>query len=151
MAAIYKIWKKGYLLHADRKAVSGFKLAWDPFIYISEGDYNANVMVNAIKEVIKQSENEERVPNPKNWAENSKQFLKKTGLKTMKELDADSTKYCGIDGSNDSIIFTPTKHAELPDRGFVNKFKTETNIIDSSSASDYEIFEAFEFALIKSE
>lgn len=151
MAAIYKINKKGYLLHADRKAVSGFRLAWEPFIRIPESDFTANTMAYAIKEVIKASENEERVPNPKNWLENGKQFLKNTGLKSLKELDATSTKYCGIGKGHNNIVFTPTKHAEAPDKGFVNKSKNEPNITVPFSASDEEIVQALELALSKCE
>lgn len=151
MGAIYKINKRGYLLHADRKAVSGFRLAWEPFIRISESDFTANAMANAIKKVIITSENEERVPDPKNWSENSKQFFKSTGLKSLKELNAVTTKYCGIGKENDNIVFTPTKHAEPPDKGFVNKSKNETNIIVPFAASDEEITESLELALSKCE
>lgn len=151
MAAIYKISKKGYLLHADRKAVSGFSLAWKPFIRMSENDFTPDLIANAIKEVIKESEYEERVPDPKSWSENSKQFLKDTGLKSLKELDSASTKYCGIDKNNNNIIFTPTKHAELPDKGFINKSKDEPNIVVSYSASNQEIAAALELAFSKCE
>jgi hypothetical protein len=151
MAAIYKISKKGYLLHAERKAVSGFGLAWKPFIRISEIDYTPDIMANAIKEVIIESENEERVPDPKNWSENSKQFLKNTGLKSLNELHVVTTKYCGIDKDKNNIVFTPTKHADPPDQGFVNKSKDEPNIIVSYTASNEEIAKAVEFALSKCE
>ena len=80
MAAIYKIGKKGYLLHADRKTTTGLRLAWKPFIQISESDFAVDTIANAIKEVIKESENEERVANPKNWSENSKEFFKNMGF-----------------------------------------------------------------------
>ena len=150
MAAIYKISKKGYLLHADRKAVSGFRLAWEPFIRISENDFTAYVMANAIKEVIKASENGERVPDPKNWSENSKQFLKNMGLKSSKELYAITTKHCGIDKENDNILFTPSKPAEKPDEGFLYKKKDEA-IRVPDIASDEEIVSALELALSRCE
>ena len=151
MAAIYKIKKKGYLLHADRKTITGLRLAWQPFIQISESDFAVDIIVNAIKEVIKGSENEERVANPKNWSENSKEFFKNMGLKSPKELYAATTKHCGIGKENGNIIFTPTKHAEPPDQGFVNKSKNEPNIIVPYTSSDEEIFQAFELALSKCE
>lgn len=151
MASIYKISKKGYLLHADRKAVSGFRLAWKPFIRISEKDFTDDVVVNAIKEVLKESSNEERVPDPKNWSENSKQFLKDIGLKSLKELEAFTTKYCSIGKDNDKIVFIPTKHAEMPDKGFVNKSKGEHNVIISIDASNEEIAQALEVALNRCE
>jgi CDI immunity protein len=151
VAAIYKVKKKGYLLHADRKTTTGLRLAWQPFIQIHESDFAVDTIANAIKEVIKESENEERVANPKNWSENSKQFFKNMGLKSPKELYAATTKHCGIGKENGNIIFTPTKHAELPDQGFVNKSKDEPNIIVSLTASNQEITEALELAFSKCE
>lgn len=151
MATIYKIEKKGYILHADRKAVSGFRLAWEPFIRISDNDFSPDIVTNSIKEVIIASEKEERVANPKNWSENSKQFLKNTGIKSLKELYAITTKHCGIDKKDDNIIFISTKHAEPPDQGFVNKSKDEPNIIVPYTASNEEIFQALVLALSKCE
>jgi hypothetical protein len=151
MAAVYKINKKGYLLHADRKTTTGLRLAWQPFIEIQENEFAVGTIANAIKEVIKESEYEERVANPKNWSENSKQFFKKIGVKSSKELYAATTKHCGISKESSNLIFTPTKHAEPPDQGFVNKSKGEPNIIVPYTASDEEIFRAFELALSKCE
>lgn len=148
MPAIYKIKKKGYLLHADRKSTTGLSLAWQPFIQISESDFAVDTIANAIKEVIKESEHEERVANPKNWSENSKQFFKNMGLKSPKELYAATTKHCGIRTENGDIIFTPTKR---DGQGFINKSKEEPNIIIPYKSSDEEIFQAFEFALSKCE
>lgn len=148
MAAIYKIKKKGYLLHADRKTTTGLRLAWQPFIQISESDFAVDTVADAIKEVIKESESEERVANPKNWTENSKQFFKNMGLKSSKELYAATTKYCYIGTENGDIIFTPTKR---DGQGFVNKSKNESNIIVPYTASNEEIFQAFELALSKCE
>jgi hypothetical protein len=150
MGAIYKISKKGYLLHADRKAISGFGLAWKPFIRISENDYTTDIMANAIKEVIKESETAERVPDPKNWTEDSKQFLKDAGLKSLKELNALTTRHCNIYKQNNSIILTPTKHAEPPDEGFLHKSKDDA-ITVPFTASNEEITKAVEFALSKCE
>lgn len=151
MAAIYKIEKRGYVLHADKKTTTGLRLAWEPFIRIPESNFAFDKIADAIKEVIKESENEERVATPKNWSENSKQFFKNMGLKSPKELYAATTRHCGIREEDNTIIFTPTKHAEPPDRGFVNKSKSEPNIIVPYASSDAEIVQALELALSKCE
>jgi hypothetical protein len=150
MPAIYRIGQKGYLLHAERKSISGFRLAWKPFISISEKDFNANVIANAIKEVLIESQNTKRVADPKNWLENDKQFLIESGLKTLKELNSIATKHCGIDKENSNIIFTPTKQAEKPDEGFLHKGKEDAVSI-SETASNDEIIEALNLAFSKCE
>lgn len=151
MAAIYKIEKKGYLLHADRKTTTGVRLAWQPFIQISESDFAVDVIANAIKDVVNESENEERVANPKNWSENSKQFFKNMGLKSPKELYAATTRHCGIRKDNGNIVFTPTKHSERPAQGFENISKDEPDISIPYTAPDEEVTQAFELALSRCE
>ncbi len=149
-AAIYKINKKGYLLHANRKAVSGFSVASEPFIQIAESDADANIITDAIKAVLN-NDDSKRVPDPKNWAEHSKEFLKKAGLKSSKELNNLTTIYCGIEKKDGNIIFTPTRHAEKPDEGFVNKSKDEPDIVTPLVASNQEIMEALKLAFSKCE
>jgi hypothetical protein len=149
-AAIYKIDNKKYLLHSNRKAVSGFSLASEPFIQVATNNADANTIADAIKAVLNNDDNK-RIPDPKNWGEFNKNFLQKAGVKSTKELNKSATIYCGIRKENDSIIFTPTKHAEKPDEGFVNKNKNEPDIIVSYSASNQEILLALELALSKCE
>jgi hypothetical protein len=148
--AIYKINKKGYLLYANRIAISGFSLASEPFIQIAENNANANKIADAIKAVLN-NDDSKRIADPKNWGEHSKEFLRKTGLKALRELNASTTMYCGIVKENGSIIFTPTKHAEKPNEGFVNKSKDEPNIVTSVTASDQNITDALELAFSKCE
>ncbi len=149
-AAIYKINKKGYLLHSDVKAISGFRVASDPFIRIRESDADINTIVDAIKGVL-ETDDATRVADPKDWNEHSKDFLRKTGLKSLKELNKPSTMYCGIEKRDGDIIFTPTKHAEKPDEGFVNKSKDEPNVVIPYDSSNEDIYQAFELALSRCE
>lgn len=53
-----------------------------------------------------------------------------------------------IDKNQNNIVFTPTKHAEKPDKGFVNKSKNEPNVIVPYAASNEEIFQSFELAFL---
>ncbi len=146
-AIIYKINKKGYLLHADRKTISGFYIASNPFIQITE--ITTNAIASAVKKVLS-ADDDTRVADPKNWSEFNKDFLKKTGLKSSKELHKETTFCCVIRKENESIIFTPTKHEKKPEEGFSHKSKKEENAVPYT-ASDEEIFQAFELALSKCE
>lgn len=148
-AVIYRINKKGYLLHANKKAVSGFSLASDPFIRISETEASLNIIGHAIKKVLS-VDDATRVPNPKNWSEFSKEFLKKAALKSSKELNKETTFCCVIRKENESIIFTPTEHEKIPGEGFSHKRKEDT-IIVSYTAPPEEIAQALELALSKCE
>lgn len=144
-ASIYKINKKGYLIFGSVKTVSGFSIATDPYIQIAEKDENDNNIANAIKSALN-TDDIKRVVDPKNWKEFSKEFLKKAGVKSSKELNKATTIYCGIKKENGNIIFTPTKHAEKPDEGFINKSKDEPDIVVPATASNQDIAEALKLA-----
>lgn len=147
-AIIYKINKKGYLLHSNKKTVSGFSLASEPFIQISEAEANIDTITIAIKKVLT-VDSEERVPDPKNWSDFSKEFLKKSRLRSSKELYKKSNFCCLIRRENENIIFTPTQHEKKIEGGFSHKNKEEITV--SYTASDAEIFLMFGLALSKCE
>jgi hypothetical protein len=149
-ATVYKIHKKGLLLFGSVKTVSGFGISTEPYIQIAEDNTSDKAIADAIKAVIS-NDDSKRVVDPKNWAEYSKEFLKKTGLKSSKELNQSTTLCCMLRQENNNIVFIPTKHAEKPDEGFVNKSKDEPNIFVSVRASSEEIAEAFKLALSKCE
>lgn len=148
-ATIYKINKKGYLVHADRKAVSGFRIASEPFIQLSEDDADVNAITDAIQASLN-NDDAKRVPDPKNWGEFNKEYLRKTGLKSLKELHKPTTKSISISKEEDKIIFTPTQPAEKPDEGFLHKGKDEAVIVPVT-ASNQDIIEALELAFSKCE
>lgn len=145
-ATLYKIHKKGYLLFASVKTTSGFRIGVEPYIRIQE-EAGANAIGNAIKAVLSFDDNK-RVPDPKNWSEFDKLFLQKTGLKSMKELNQSTTKNINVRRDSNTIVFTPSKHAEKPDEGFLYGSR-DTVITISFTASDEEIVEAIELALNK--
>ena len=91
-----------------------------------------------------------RVPDPKNWSEFSKEFLKKTALKSSKELNKETTFCCVIRKENESIIFTPTEKGKKTGEGFSHKRKEDT-ITVSYKAPAEEIAQALEIALSKCE
>lgn len=148
-AVIYKINKKGVLIHANTKVVSGFSVASEPFIQIAENNINKNIIADTVKSILK-NDDSVRAPDPKNWNEFNKNFLKRTGLKSLKELDKVTTLCCIITNGNNNIIFTPTKHAEPPDKGFSHMGKKDEVVI-SYTSSDEEIFQALELAFSKCE
>lgn len=150
IATVYKIKKMGYLVFGLVKTVSGFSVGIDPYIRISENNTDDNIIADAIKAAMNTDDNR-RISDPKNWSELNKVFLEKTGLKSSKELSRSTTTCCNLRRENSTIIFTPTKHAEKPDEGFVNKSKGEPKIIVPLTASSREIVDALGLAFSRCE
>ncbi len=146
-ASIYKRQSKGYILFGFGKTVSGFTIATEPFINISEVEANPNAIVNAIKKSLV-NDNTQRLPNPKNWSEFNKSFLKRIGLKSLKELDNRETKLVAISEDGNNIIFEPMRFQDRPGKGYVNLDEDEIIKI-GNSAADADIFKAYESALSK--
>lgn len=149
VGTIYKLKNKGYLIFGTARTVSGFRVGQEPFIRIREDHTGINVITNAIKEVLS-ADDSRRVPDPKNWNEFDNIFLQQAGLKSLKELHKSTTTNIGIALTGDNIIFTPTRHAEKPDEGFLHKSKEEAVTI-SYSATAEEIMSALELAFNRCE
>jgi hypothetical protein len=148
-ATIYLIKSKVYLLFPTVKTVSGFRVGVDPYLLIAETASSSD-LTKAIKTVLNTDESQ-RVPDPKNWTEFDKIFLQKTGLKSLKELHKPTTKNLMVSKAENFISFSPTKAAEKPDEGFVNKSKDEPDVVVSYTASDEEIRNALELAIRRCE
>lgn len=146
-ATIYRI-AGGYLLYAESKTISGFYIASEPFIRIHKNEVKYKI-IEGIKNVLNHVQ-PERVPDPNDWKKYNKDFLQRTGLKSLKQLNKSGVKNLSIVREEDQIIFTPTKHLEKPDEGFSHKGKEEAVIV-SFSASDQDIVEALELAFSKCE
>ncbi len=144
-ASIYKRLKKGYIVFGSSKTISGFRIASEPFITISETEANADTITNAIKASLC-NDDTKRVPDPKNWSESNKNFLQKVGLKSLKELDNSETKLVLLSEDGDSIVFEPMQFQDKPGRGFVNTSKNEAFKV-LNTASNQDIMTAYEFAL----
>ncbi|WP_147314050.1 hypothetical protein [Deminuibacter soli] len=56
---------------------------------------NIDASIGAAIKKILETDDAKRVPDPKNWSEHSKEFLRKTGLKSSKELNKTTTLCCG--------------------------------------------------------
>jgi hypothetical protein len=146
-ASIFKRPEKGYIIFGSSRTVSGFSIASEPFISIQENEANADIIVNAIKASLC-NDDTKRVPDPKNWSESNKDFLQKIGLKSSKELDNPTTKYVSIRQNEGNIIFTPTRPAQKPDKGFLHKSESEAVAVPIT-ASNQDIARAYELALSK--
>ena len=148
-AAIYKRYNKGYLIYSWVKAVSGLHIAAEPYIIIHEGGAYEDKIAGAIKAALcLDMGTEKRTPDPKDWKEFNKDFFRKAGLKTMKELNQLTNKYVSVDENDSELIFKPSKHAEKLSHGYLPKDKTETVTIPNN-ASNYDIVMALELALSK--
>jgi hypothetical protein len=103
-ASIYKITKKGYLLYALSKTISGFYIATEPFRRIGEDEANVDTICDAVRASLSSSDGMRR-PDSQNWTEFDKIFLQKAGLKSLAELHRLSTKLIEVTSDNNSIIF----------------------------------------------
>jgi hypothetical protein len=146
-ASIYMRPEEGYIIFGSSKTVSGFRISSEPFIKIQEDEANTDAVVNAIKASLN-TDDTKRVPDPKNWSEHNKNFLKKIGLKSLKELDNPTTKCVSIGEDESKIIFTPTRSAKKPDKGFLHKSPNEAVTV-LATASNQDIFASYELALSK--
>jgi hypothetical protein len=146
-ASIYKRSNKGYILFGLSKTVSGFRIASEPFFNISEKEASPMVIANAIKKSLV-NDDTQRVANPKNWSEFNKTFLKKIGLKSLKELDNQETKLVTIKEDGNNIIFEPNRFHDKPSTGFISLDKDDSIKI-SNETTDDEIIKAYEFVLTK--
>ncbi len=146
-ASIYKIPNRGYIVFGKSKPVSGFRVASEPYFNISETEANADLIGNAIKASLCNDDNK-RIPDPKDWKQSGKDFLKQIGLKTMKELDNHLNKYVTIAEDGLQITFTPSRPAEKPHKGFLHKDESESVSIKYRAANQ-EIIVALELAFSK--
>jgi hypothetical protein len=146
-ASIYKRPNKGYLVFGQSKTVSGIRIASEPFIKIAENEGDVNAIASAIKASLS-NDDSQRVANPQNWNEFNKDFLKKIGLKSPKELDNPDTKLVAISDDGNYITFKPMRFQVKPDRGYLNLNEDETvNIVNTASNDD--IVTAYKLALSK--
>ena len=146
LALIYRIKNKGYLIFGSVKTETGISVGTDPYIRIAETEINANTIASAIKIALDQDE-AKRVPHPTDWNKDDKEFLRKSGLKSLKELHKESSMLCNVKKENSSLVFIPLIHAENLNQGYVNVSKDrDVNVIIPHSASDLEIFNALELA-----
>ena len=146
-ASIYKLPNKGYIVYGESKTVSGLRVASEPYFNISETEANADLIGHAIKASLCNDDNK-RIPDPKDWKQSGKDFLKKIGLKTMKELDNHLNKNMSIKEDGVQMTFTPSRPAKKPDKGFLYKNKSESVSINYR-ATNQEIIEALELAFSK--
>ena len=141
------MYDRGYIVFGEAKTISGFRIASAPYFNISKVDANPDVIVDAIKGSLC-NDDDTIVPNPTDFKQSGKDFLKNIGLKSMRELDDRSNKYVSIKDDGIQITFTPLRPADKPDKGFVN-FKNSESFAVSLTASNQEIMEAYESALSK--
>lgn len=145
-ATIYKL-KNQYLVHADRKTKSGFSIASEPYFLIPAGSEKPKVLYDAIMSALAVDESE-RLPDPQNWSEFKKEYLSKTKLKSLKELEKSFVKCLGISSKDGNIVITPSKRAESPDRGFL--FSPDRSLMISNSVPYLEVLNTLDQAFARS-
>ena len=122
-ASIFKFTKKNkFLIHSLSKIEMGGSIASAPFIWIV-GDDSLNKVAEQLKYVLSKSET--GLPNPLNWGESAKNFLKNIGLKKHSDLYK-NTLHVGVLKKGNIIYFTPMKN--LGSEGFINVTAPEITI-----------------------
>jgi hypothetical protein len=121
-ALIYKT-SKGYFIHSSSETDIGIGIATAPFFKL-DNDITIKNLVDHIFLALESSK--QNVTMPKNFPEFNRQFLNSLGLKSNSELERKNVKHCSIDSDDINIVFTPSKHAEAPDRGHLYKSKEES-------------------------
>ena len=94
------------VLHAHWRARAGFCMASPPVIRIS-GTSTTEELGAGVRRVLDAYLAD--LPDPANWKEFRAQFLKATGYRSWKSLEAHA-KSCWIEVIEDSILFTPLRN-----------------------------------------
>ncbi len=139
-ASIYQVNHKGYIIYGHKKTVNGLKIASEPYFNLPDSQANPDIIGNAIKASL-YNDDEVKAPNPKDWKQVERDLLKNVGLKSIKELESHSNKYVSIKEDGQNITFTPSRPSDKPDKGFLNKDKSEAVSI-ACQATNQEIGEA---------
>ena len=144
-ASIYKK-TETYIIHGQSKAASGFNVASTPYFNIPLAQANTDKIVHAIKESLC-NDDSKRVPDPQDFREFEKEYLKSIGVRSMKELESNS-QFVLICNNGQVLTFIPSYLIGKPGKGFYFKNKSETVQIDSD-ASDRDIMAALTLAFDK--
>ncbi len=131
-ADIYFFEKKNkYLIHGLSKIKMGASIASEPFIWI---DANTGIE-KVIQQILAVLEtNQILLPNPVNWESHSKDFLKKIGLRSIKDLH-NNVKNIGILEKDGKIFFTPMKNLGSK-LGYVNVDEKVFDVEKNASISE---------------
>ena len=146
-ASIYWIPNYGYIIFGMSKTTVGADVASDPFFNVPEIESDADKIADIIKASLC-NDDSKRVPHPVDWKEFDKIFLKKTGVKSMRDFNKPTTKLVTVTSKEDKILFSPMRPEKKPDKGFIPLIENE-DVEVSDSASNKDIVDAFKFALEK--
>jgi hypothetical protein len=146
-ASIYKL-KDAYIIYSLSKARSGFNIAGEPYFKMPLNTDKV-ALITAIKNAVNNSK--EEVPDPTDWKVFKKTVITSIGIKSWNDLEKIGNLHCDIalDANND-FIFTPSKHAAPPDKGFLYKSKDHAIRVSATTAND-EIAKSLDLALSKCE
>lgn len=143
-ALIYKLVKQNkYLVHSLSRLQMGASVASGPFVWL-DGSALLSEVVEQMKEALNNCN--AGLPNPTEWQEQAKEFLKKTGLKKQSDLYKDSV-LVKVHEKRGVLIFTPMKNQGS--KGYINVSKETIEV--SAKASTEKISKALEEALNKCE
>ena len=138
-ASFYK-GNKFYIIHSSSKVINGFNIATEPYFKLDITSPLSDV-VRKLLEAMRASK--EGLPNPTNWNEFQKEYLKNIGLRSHKDLYKGYI-FCDIFEENEKILITPTVNKGI-DGGF--SYLPDKTVQISSNKSIDEICDALKKAI----
>lgn len=124
------------IIHAERLAASGFKVATIPVFRLTPSALPEEVGATLRKAL---AGFQQGTPDPLDWKDIREGFLKATGLKSWKSLEGSPTRSCWVSEEDGKINFTPLKNGgnSGPKKGFKPFGREVLNV--SSDDTDREL------------
>jgi hypothetical protein len=95
------------ILHAYRRSQAGFCVACKPIVRLSTTP-TVEEIGNALRDVLNHFETGR--PDPADWKEFRREFLRASGFKSWKALEGIGVRSCWIEENDRSIVFTPLRN-----------------------------------------
>jgi len=131
-ASIFKL-NNGYVIHSTSETVDGFSIASKPFIRLDTKATIDDVVENILLAL---RASQKGVPTPGDWSKFNQEFIMSLGIKSKTVLNKENVKYCSIGLDNDTIVFTPTRHAVAPEKGFLHNPNEEVVSISLEASAE---------------
>ncbi len=143
-ASIYRFKKTGKIfIHSESQLQMGVGVASEPYIWLDVNTSHEEV-INAL--IVAMSQSKKGLPNPKDWASFTKDFINAIGLKKESDLYKGSINV-GVMHKDGIVSFTPM--INNGSKGFVNVPQAEIQLPDTASIE--ELGSALEAAFNKCE
>lgn len=115
-AYVYKIDKIGYLIHAEARTKSGFRIAHNPYYQVPNEKEQSELVPKILSALI--VDDSDRVPDPKDWDLYYAEVVQNLNLKNMNVLVKKGVKLCSIHLDRGSLTIIPYEQKAILKNGF---------------------------------